>query len=119
MASNAKKAVVGLGHFIYGWGFIQIALIGMAFFGAIRTDIHGYSGLLLTLAALILFIASIMAKLGGKLIGLSLLLFLILGGQGFFIYSEGLAPIVRGLHPILGLVVMFMGRYIAGQAKAA
>lgn len=117
MQTNAVKAAAGLGHFIYGWGFVQIALIGAAFFGAIQTEVHGISGLLLTLAALLLLIAAVVARLGGRLIGPSALAFVILLGQGTLLHTPGLAPAVRALHPILGLVVMFLGRYVARQAR--
>lgn len=116
--AGARKMFYGLNHFIFGWGFVQIALIGFAFFGAMDASIHGMSGLLLTVAALLALIAAVVAKLGGRTIGLAALLFVILAAQGFFINSPGLSEIVRGLHPVFGLVVMFMARYLAAQSKA-
>ncbi|TAK11575.1 MAG: hypothetical protein EPO32_11610 [Anaerolineae bacterium] len=118
MTANAKTTIAGLGQFIYGWGFVQIALIGLAFFGNISTLIHGLSGLLITLAALILVIVSIRAGAGTRIVGLSLLTFAIIAGQAAILHLPGLAAIIRGLHPIFGMSVMFLGRTIAGQARS-
>lgn len=113
----AKKAFFGLNHFIFGWGLVQIALIGMAYFGALSPEIHGTSGLLLTVAALLALIAAVVAKLGGRAIGFSALVFVLLASQGFFIHTPSLAPMVRGLHPIMGLAAMFIARSLAAQSK--
>jgi hypothetical protein len=106
----------GLAHAIFGWGFIQIILIGFAYFNAIPSSYHGYSGLLLEVMALLLLVVALIGRMGAKLIGLSLLLLVLLGGQGFFVHSPDLAPLVRGLHPVFGITAMLLARYLAGQA---
>jgi hypothetical protein len=109
-----------LGNFVFYWGFVQVALIGLAFFGAASSELHAYGGVLLSVAALIMLITAIIGKLGGSQIGLSLLMLLLLfPGQGFLIHMEGLAPAVRALHPMIGIAVMFLGRYLAAQVKDA
>jgi hypothetical protein len=41
----------------------------------------------------------------------------LLAGQGFFVRTEGLQAIVRALHPVFGIGIMFLGRSLAARAE--
>ncbi len=115
---SVRKVFIGLGKAVFYWGFLQVILIGGAYFAAIPPEFHALSGTLLALAVLIMFILAIVGKMGGAIIGLSLLTLLMLEpGAGFLTHYEGLAPIVRALHPILGIGVMFLGQSLAKRAE--
>ena len=113
---NVRSIYIRLGNFIFMWGFVQIILIGAAYFGAVPSFYHALSGLLMMIVALVMFILSLVGKMGSRIIGLSLLL-LMLAGQGFFVRTEGLQPIVRALHPVFGIGIMFLGRSLAKRAE--
>jgi hypothetical protein len=116
---QSRKIHAALGKFVFFWGFVQVALIGLAFFQVASSQLHAFGGLLLTVTALVMFITSISGKLGGRHIALSLLLLLILfPGQGFLIHAP-VPAIARALHPVFGISVMFLGRYLGMQAAAA
>ena len=114
---NVRSIYIRLGNFIFMWGFVQIILIGAAYFGAVPSFYHALSGLLMMIVALVMFILSLVGKMGSRIIGLSLLLLLLLAGQGFFVRTEGLQPIVRALHPVFGIGIMFLGRSLAKRAE--
>src|SRR3972149_1780640 len=86
---NVRSTFLQLGKFVFMWGFVQIILIGASVFGAIPREVHSIGGLFLTVVTLVMFILSLVGKMGGRIIGLSLLMFLMLAGQGFFIHAEG------------------------------
>jgi hypothetical protein len=72
----------------------------------------------LTVAALVMLITALTGKLGGRQIGLSLLLLLLLfPGQGLLVHADFVPAVARALHPVFGISVMFLGRYLAGQAE--
>ena len=114
---NVRSFFIQLGKFVFIWGFVQIILIGAAYFGAVPSFYHALSGLLMMIVALVMFILSLVGKMGSRIIGLSLLLLLLLAGQGFFVRTEGLQPIVRALHPVFGIGIMFLGRSLATRAE--
>jgi hypothetical protein len=114
---DVKHLFVRLGNFVFMWGFVQIILIGAAYFGAVPPFYHAMGGLLLMVVALVMFILSLVGKMGGRIIGLSLLMLVLLAGQGFFVRTEGLQAIVRALHPVFGIGIMFLGRSLAARAE--
>src|SRR3972149_2730860 len=107
---NVRSIYIRLGNFVFMWGFVQIILIGAAYFGAVPPFYHAMGGLLLMVVALVMFILSLVGKMGGRIIGLSLVMLVLLAGQGFFVRTEGLQAIVRALHPVFGIGIMFLGR---------
>lgn len=116
--NTSKKVHVFLGKFVFFWGFVQIALIGLAFFQVANSQLHAFGGLLLTIATLVMLITAITSKLGGRQIGLSLLLLLLLfPGQGFLVHADVVPAVARALHPVFGISVMFLGRHLASQAE--
>lgn len=116
--NTSAKVHLFLGKFIFFWGFVQIALIGLAFFQVSTTEFHAYGGLLLTVAALVMLITALTGKLGGRQIGLSLLLLLLLfPGQGLLVHADFVPAMARALHPVFGISVMFLGRYLATQVE--
>lgn len=119
MNNRSVKIHSFLGNFVFYWGFVQFALIGLTFFGAAPSVNHAYGGILLTIVALVMLITAITGKMGGRQIGLSLLLLLLLlPVQGLLIHLEGMPPLLRALHPVVGIAVMFLGRYLGQQAAS-
>lgn len=114
---KVRNIFIRLGNFVFLWGFVQIMLIGAAYFGAVPAMYHALGGLLLMVVALVMLILALAGKMGGRIIGLSLLMLLLLAGQGFFVRTEGLQAIVRALHPVFGIGIMFLGRSLAQRAE--
>ena len=114
---NVKSIFIQLGKFVFIWGFVQIILIGASVFGVIGRDVHSIGGLFLTFVTLVMFILSLVGKMGSRIIGLSLLMLLVLVGQGFLVHTEDLLPIIQALHPVFGIGVMFLGRSLAARAE--
>jgi hypothetical protein len=114
---NVRSIFIQLGKFVFFWGFVQIILIGASVFGAIPREVHSIGGLFLTVVTLVMFILSLVGKMGGRIIGLSLLMLLILVGQGFLVRTEDLQPLIKALHPVFGIGVMFLGRSLAARAE--
>ena len=115
---NVKSLFISLGKFVFMWGFVQIILIGAAYFGVFSSDIHALGGLLLAIVALVMLILALVGRMGGTIIGLTLLvLLLLIPGQGFLLQTEGLPAYVKALHPIFGIGIMFLGRSLAARAE--
>jgi hypothetical protein len=113
-----KQLFISLGKFVFMWGFVQVILIGAAYFGAIDSTIHALAGLLMAIMALVMVILALVGRMGSTIIGLSvLMLLLLMPGQGFLIHMENLPNFVRALHPVFGIGVMFLGRSLAARAE--
>ena len=67
--NTSTKIYSFLGKFIFFWGFVQVILIGLAYFQAATPEIHAFSGLLLEICALVMLVTAITGKLGGRQIG--------------------------------------------------
>lgn len=119
MKDQSVRIHAFLGKFVFFWGFVQVALIGLAFFQVATSKIHAGGGLLLTAIALVMLITAITGKLGGRHIALTVLLLLLLfPGQGFLIHASVVPAVARALHPVFGISIMFLGRYLGMQAEA-
>lgn len=118
MKKNRSTQIhVFLGKFIFFWGFVQIALIGLAYFGVTTTIYHAFGGIVLSVATLVMLITAITGKMGGRHIGLSvLLLLLVFPGQGFLVHAPVVPAVARALHPLFGISIMFLARYLSKQA---
>ncbi|MBX3005482.1 MAG: hypothetical protein KF821_06600 [Anaerolineales bacterium] len=112
---DLRKVFIGLGKGVFYWGFVQIILIGAAYFGAIPSKLHAYSGYLMTLMLAAMLILALLGKLGGRVIGLTVLALVMLAAQGY-IRSDSLPAIAKALHPIFGIGVMFLGQSLAKRA---
>jgi hypothetical protein len=121
MKKNRSTQIhASVGKFIFFWGFVQVALIGLAYFGVATTMYHALGGIVLTVAALVMFITAITGKMGGRHIGLSLLLMLLVFPvQGMLTHAPFVPAVGRALHPIFGISIMFFARYLGQQAEAA
>ncbi len=114
---NVRSIFIQLGKFVFIWGFVQIILIGANVFGAAPREYHSIGGLFLMVVALVMFILSLVGKMGGRIIGLSLLMLVLLAGQGFLVRTEDLPAMVKALHPVFGIGIMFLGRSLATRAE--
>ncbi|MBX3048257.1 MAG: hypothetical protein KIT46_05420 [Anaerolineales bacterium] len=112
-----RNLFIGLGKAVFFWGFVQIALIGAAYFNVLPSSYHAMGGNLMLLALLLMLILSIVGKMGGRIIGLSLLAFAMLAAQSFLLRGPGMPDIVKALHPIFGIGVMFLGQSLAKRAS--
>lgn len=109
-----RKVFIGLGKGVFYWGFVQIILIGAAYFGAIPSSLHAYSGNLMTLMLLLMLILALLGKLGGRIIGLTVLALVMLAAQGYL--RADVPAFVKALHPVFGIGVMFLGQSLAKRA---
>lgn len=111
-----RALFIGLGKAVFFWGFVQIALIGATYFNVLPASYHAMSGNIMLLALLLMVILSVVGKLGGRIIGLSLLAFAMLAAQSFLLRGPGMPDIVKALHPVFGIGVMFLGQSLAKRA---
>jgi hypothetical protein len=117
--SRSTQIHAFLGKFIFFWGFVQVALIGLAFFGVTTAIYHAFGGVVLSVAALLMLITAITGKMGGRHIGLSLLLMLLVfPGQGFLTHAPVVPAVARALHPVFGISIMFLARYLGQQVES-
>lgn len=112
-----RSTFIRLGKAIFYLGFLQIILIGAAYFGAIPSSWHAMSGMLMLLILFVMLLLALLGKLGAPILGLTLLAFLMLGSQGYI--RADVPAIVKALHPIFGIGVMFLGRSLANRASQA
>lgn len=110
-----RKVFIGLGKGVFYWGFLQIILIGAAYFGAISTNIHAWSGTLMTLMLVVMLVLALLGKLGGSIIGLTVLALVMLAAQGY-IRADSIPAVAKALHPVFGIGVMFLGQSLAKRA---
>lgn len=110
-----RKIFIGLGKGVFYWGFLQIILIGAAYFGAVPSSLHAWSGMLMTLMLLVMLVLALLGKLGGRIIGLTVLALLMLASQGY-IRADSIPAVAKALHPIFGIGVMFLGQSLAKRA---
>jgi len=110
----------GLAHLIFFGAILQVALISMAYFGAIEVGIHALNGFLIEIFALLAFISSLVVRASRRNILFSLLLFLLLfPTQALLAYSEDLPAAIRGLHGLNGMLIMITAYSLArGKIKA-
>ncbi|MEX2144453.1 MAG: hypothetical protein WD740_07655 [Anaerolineales bacterium] len=115
---SANKLFIWLGNFIFTWGFVQIILIGAAYFGVINSNIHGLGGLLLAIIALVMLILALAGRMGTPIIALTVLvLLMIMPLQGALLHIEGLPSYAKAMHPVFGIGIMFLGRSLAARAE--
>lgn len=114
---NFRSTFISLGKVIFYLGFLQIILIGAAYFDAIPTSWHAMSGMLMLLILFAMLLLALLGKLGGPVLGLTLLAFLMLGLQGYI--RADVPAFAKALHPIFGIGVMFLGQSLAKRASQA
>jgi hypothetical protein len=110
----------GLAHLVFAGAILQVALISMAYFGAIEVGIHAFSGFIIEFLALLMFISSLIVRASRRNILFSLLLFLLLfPTQPLLAYTEDLPSVIRGLHGLNGMLIMGLAFSLArGKIKA-
>jgi len=113
---DVRNLFIRLGKTVFFWGFLQIALIGAAYFGAAPSSWHAWSGMLMLLMLVVMLILALVGKLGGRIIGLTALALVMLAMQGYI--RADIPAIAKALHPIFGIGVMFLGQSVAKRAAA-
>lgn len=110
----------GLAHLVFFGSILQVALISLAYFGAIEVSIHAFGGFLIEISALLMFISSLVVRASRRNILFSLLLFLLLfPTQPLLAYTEDLPAAIRGLHGLNGMLIMGLAYSLArGKIKA-
>ena len=115
-----------LGVFLVG-GAVQIFLAGLGVFSSgddPGIDPHRFFALVLAGIALVAVVLAALARAGGRAIGLSVLLFLLVFfAQGFLAaWGRDLSAWFGGLHALDGLIIIGLAGYLFGsstQGRAA
>jgi hypothetical protein len=110
----------GLAHLVFAGAILQVALISMAYFGAIDLGFHAFGGLIIEFFALLMLISALVVRASRSNILFSLLLFLLLfPTQPLLAYTEDLPAVLRGLHGLNGMLIMGLAYSLArGKFKA-
>jgi hypothetical protein len=104
------------------WGYVavvlfQVFLAGMALFGAERDfELHRMLGYLIHLSPIPLIIVAVVAKVGSRTLRWTGALFVVQGIQPLLPMLRGDMPWAAALHPVLALVVFWLGISIGLQA---
>ena len=112
-----RKAFITVSKIAFYWGFLQIILIGGAYFGVFSAEVHQGSGFVMEGLFLALVVLAILGKMGGPIIGFSILGLAMLTPISTLLLSVGNPAILRALHPIFGIGAMFMGKSLAERAE--
>jgi len=72
----------------------------------------------MTLLLLIMLVLAVVGKLGGRIIGLTVLALVMLASQGY-IRADNIPSFAKALHPVFGIGVMFLGQSLARRAAQA
>jgi hypothetical protein len=103
-----------LAWLIFAGCILQIFLISLAYFGAIEVSNHAFSGFLISVLALFMFISSLIVRSSGLNVILSLVvLLLLIPVQGLLAYSDELPNAVQGLHGLNGMLIMGLSYSLA------
>lgn len=105
-------------HRTVGWGFVglvvlQFFLAGIGVFGAASFDAHAINGTLLLVLALVLVLLALAGRLGGGVIAISVLLFVLTGVQGALPGLRDGAAVIAALHPLNALALLVLGHAVA------
>ena len=104
------------------WGYVavvlfQVFLAGMALFGAERDfELHRMLGYLIHLSPIPLIIVAVVAKVGSRTLLWTGALFVVQGIQPLLPLLRSDMPWAAALHPVLALVVFWLGISIGLQA---
>lgn len=121
MARRVARAI----HLGAAWLFVaclivQVFLAGLGVFddpGAFIT--HRDFGYLIGLFTLVLFVAAIVGRLGGRQIGLAVLLMVLFALQSVFVAMRTETPAVAALHPVNGFLILLVTWIVARDAWSA
>ncbi len=103
-----------LAWLIFAGSILQIFLISLAYFGAIEVETHAFSGFLISVLALLMFISSLVVRSSALNVVLSLVVLLLLFPvQGMLAYSDDLPNAVQGLHGLSGMLIMGLAYTLA------
>jgi len=109
-----------LGVFLVG-GVVQIFLAGLGVFpgGGPGIDPHRFFALVLAGIAFVAVVLAALARAGGRAIGLSVLLFLLVFfAQGFLAaWGRDLSAWFGGLHALDGLIIVGLAGYLFGSSS--
>ena len=95
----------------------QVFLAGMALFSADQDfELHRYLGYLIHLSPIPLVLVAVVAKVGSRLLAWTAALFVVQGVQPLLPLLRADAQWAAALHPVLALVVFWLGVTIGLQA---
>jgi hypothetical protein len=99
---------------------VQIFLAGLGVFDDPQAFItHRDFGYLIGLLTLVLLVAAIVGRLGGRQIGLVVLLMVQFALQSVFVAMRSDSPAVAALHPVNGFLILLVTLIIARDAWSA
>lgn len=116
----ARAIHVGAAWLFVAGLIVQVFLAGLGVFddpGAFIT--HRDFGYLIGLLTLVLLVAAIGGRLGGRQIGLVVLLMVQFALQSVFVAMRSESPAVAALHPVNGFLILLVTLIIARDASSA
>jgi len=104
--------------FLYGaWIVYQVYTAGLAVLSNRSWTSHGESGLILGLLLIVMIPISFVARLSGRVKGVTALAFVVYFAQTSLVQQRPSAA--AALHPVLGLVDLLLAIWLARQAYEA
>lgn len=110
-------------YLVAAWLFVACAVVQVffaglgVFAGAENFATHRNFGYLFGWLVLVLLVLAVVARLPGRLIGLSALLLVLFALQSVFVALRASAPIVAALHPLNGFAILWLGIWLARRAR--
>ena len=89
---------------------VEFFFAGMGVFHATSFQIHRVTGVLLLVSSALLLLLASVRRTGGKTIGLSALLFVLMFVQPLILQIH--QPFVKALHPVNGLAILAISAYL-------
>src|SRR5215467_8212471 len=108
----------GLARIFLAGLLLQFYLAGAAMFGAASFEPHRMLGYALTMLAILFPVLALVGRLGGKLIGLSMLLVFLTIVQIMLPSLRGNASLIAALHPVNALALMGISARIRRYGRA-
>lgn len=118
--STARAIYLAAAWLFVGCLIVQVFLAGLGVFDDPRAFItHRDFGYLIGSLTLVLLVAAIVGRSGGRQIGLVVLLMVQFALQSVFVAIRSESPVVAALHPVNGFLILLVTWIIARDAWSA
>lgn len=116
--SITRAAFAAVSWLFVGMVALQVFFAGLGLFGTGGMGLHIDFGYLIPFAALVVFVAALAARPGGRTGWLAGALLVITGIQTMLPWFRGDVPAIAALHPVNALLIFWTGLILARRAAA-